>query len=90
MKGMQPNSPVPCFLEPRVRRLFCSAQPALPPPPLHAARPSCCAAVCLSPEGRDIKEAHVKLPNELLGAYPAPAGDDAFFLNEIAVGTDGQ
>ncbi|PSC75358.1 hydroxyneurosporene methyltransferase [Micractinium conductrix] len=46
-------------------------------------------AVCLSPEGRDIKEAHVKLPNELLGAYPAPAGDDAFFLNEIAVGTDG-
>ena len=40
--------------------------------------------VCLSPEGRGVREAHVKLPNELLAAFPAPAGDDARFLQDIA------
>ena len=42
------------------------------------------AALCLSPDGRGVPEAHVKLPTELLGAFPEPAGDDARFLQEIA------
>ena len=42
------------------------------------------AALCLSPDGRGVAEAHVKLPTELLSAFPAPAGDDARYLEEIA------
>lgn len=46
--------------------------------------PPLCAAVCLSPEGRDAREAHIKLPNELLAAYPPHTGDDARSLADIA------
>lgn len=42
------------------------------------------AALCLSPDGRGVPEAHVKLPTELLTAFPAPAGDDARYLQEVA------
>jgi hypothetical protein len=38
----------------------------------------------LSPEGRDAREAHIKLPNELLAAYPPHTGDDARSLADIA------
>ncbi|PRW59051.1 NADH:ubiquinone oxidoreductase 22 kDa subunit [Chlorella sorokiniana] len=40
--------------------------------------------LCLSPDGRGVPEAHVKLPTELLAAFPAPAGDDARYLQEVA------
>lgn len=42
------------------------------------------AAVCLSPEGRDARESHIKIPTELMAAFPAPTGDDARLLEEIA------
>lgn len=51
------------------------------------ARPPACtrhAALCLSPEGRGARESHVKLPNELMAAFPAHTGDDARFLRDIA------
>lgn len=46
--------------------------------------PPAAAALCLSPEGRDTRETHIKLPNELLAAFPPHTGDDARFLAEIA------
>ena len=53
-----------------------SLPPARPPPPA--------AVVCLTPEGRGKWEAHVKVPTELAGSVPPPAGDDARYLAEIA------
>lgn len=50
--------------------------PTPPPPPL--------AALCLSPDGRGVKEAHVKLPTELLAAFPPHTGDDGRYLAEIS------
>ena len=49
--------------------------PALPPLP---------PGVCLSPDGRGAREAHIKLPQELLAAFPPHTGDDARFLAEVA------
>lgn len=40
--------------------------------------------VVTSPEGSGAVEAHVKVPNELLEAVPAPQGDDARWLSEVA------
>lgn len=40
--------------------------------------------LCLSPDGRGVRESHIKLPTELLTAFPPPEGDDARFLAEIA------
>lgn len=41
-------------------------------------------AVVASPEGAGAVEAHVKVPNEMLSAVPAPEGDDARWLSEVA------
>lgn len=40
--------------------------------------------ICLSPDGRGAREAHIKLPQELLAAFPPHTGDDARFLAEVA------
>ena len=40
--------------------------------------------MCLSPEGRDARESHIKIPTELMAVFPPPTGDDARLLEEIA------
>ena len=42
------------------------------------------AVVCLSPEGRERWEMHVKVPNELASMLPAPRGDDKLVLENVA------
>lgn len=61
--------------------LACCLSARLPSSPPPFCTP---AGLCLSPEGRGAKESHVKIPTELLAAFPPPAGDDARFLAEIA------
>lgn len=48
----------------------------------------CIAAVTLSPEGRGVWEAHVKVPTELHDRIPAPVGDERDELEDIAEGND--
>ena len=95
--SLQPPVPAAAPAEPRTAA-FASKKPRLclalcagacharvraarspPPPP-----PAPPAALCLSPEGRGARESHVKLPNELLAAFPPHAGDDARCLADIA------
>lgn len=52
--------------------------PSGPPTPFRA------PGICLSPDGRGAREAHVKLPQELLAAFPPHTGDDARYLAEVA------
>lgn len=40
--------------------------------------------VALSPEGSDAYESHVKIPAELFPVYPAPTGDAAAELSQVA------
>jgi hypothetical protein len=42
------------------------------------------AVVCLSPDGRDKWEMHIKVPNELDSLVPPPVGDDVIALQNVA------